>query len=390
MARRGVVWARCGVAAAAIAGSALLPACGDRVSRDDIRDTIDKGKTSGGGEAKPPQGGGGKPPQGGGTQPTAACPPLTVTDDLRGVFAVAANDVWAVGDAGTVLHYDGCWRAEPKATTADLNGVWASADGTVWVAGASATTLRRSGGAWSVFTAPGAMDVQGIWATATDVWAAAANQTTQEGAIFRWDGAAWQLSHTNSTPGTYSAIWAAAPDDVWVVGDGREPDTDYTAIHVHWDGAAWTESYSCNPEGSRFAAGGWVAVLADIWGISANAVWDAGDCSPGAGPVRHALIERRAGDAWLEIDPGVVADYRPLGAIWASSESDLWGASAAENIEGNIPTMLHFDGTAWTASDDPNTVGIHDLGGTSASDVWAVGLRGKRLHFDGTAWTPSP
>ena len=52
--------------------------------------------------------------------------------------------------------------------------------------------------------------------------------------------------------------------------------------------------------------------------------------------------------------------------------------------------MLHFDGTTWTASADPNTVGILDLGGTSPSDAWAVGLRGKRLHFDGAAWSPSP
>ena len=112
-----------------------------------------------------------------------------------------------------------------------------------------------------MFTTPGTMEVRGIWATATDVWAAAAGPQTQEGAIFRWDGAAWQLSHANTTVGTYKGIWGAAPNDVWVVGDGKEPDGDYAAIHVHWDGAAWTESYSCNPEGSRFAAGGWIADL---------------------------------------------------------------------------------------------------------------------------------
>jgi len=29
------------------------------------------------------------------------------TNDLTGVSAVAANDVFAVGDKGTILHYDG-------------------------------------------------------------------------------------------------------------------------------------------------------------------------------------------------------------------------------------------------------------------------------------------
>ena len=84
---------------------------------------------------------------------------LTVTGDVLGVFVVAANDVWVVGDAGTILHYDGCWRAEPNATTRPLR-CRASADGTVWAGGAAATTLRRSGGTWSVFTTPGTMAVR--------------------------------------------------------------------------------------------------------------------------------------------------------------------------------------------------------------------------------------
>ena len=241
-------WGWCGVAVVAIVGGAMLSAC-DRVNRDrdEVRDSSDAGKLPGD-AALPPQGGGGKP--------SAACPPVTVTDDLHGVFAVSPNDVWVVGDAGTVLHYDGCWRAEPKATDVNLTSVWASADGTVWAGGAAATTLRRSGGTWSVFTTPGTLAVRGIFATASIVWAAA-----EEGAVYRWDGAAWQLAHLTSTPGMYKGVWGAAPDDVWVVGDGKEPDGDYAAIHVHWDGTAWTESYSCNPEGSRYAAGGWIAVL---------------------------------------------------------------------------------------------------------------------------------
>jgi hypothetical protein len=324
-------------------------------------------------------------PHAGGGKPSAACTPLAVTADLHGVFAVAASDAWAVGNAGTILHYDGCWRAEPKATDVDLYGVWAAADGTVWAAGAAATTLRRSGGTWSVFTTPGTLAVRGIWVTATDVWAAA-----EEGAIYRWDGAAWQLSHANTTPGTYDGIWGAAPNDIWVVGNGQEPDGDRAAIHVHWDGVAWTESYSCNPEGNRFAAGGWIAVLEDVWGAGADAVWDAGECNPGASFIPHGFIERRAGEAWPEVDIGGLGDFRPLDTIWASSESDVWAASGGELFDGNVPTILHFDGTAWTASSDPATAGLLDIGGTGASDVWAVGLRGKRLHFDGTAWTPSP
>ena len=373
----GVRWTGYGVAALAIAGSAGFAACGGGADRYDDRDITVRPQ---------PKEDAGVPPPGGGGKPSAACPALTVTDDLHGVFAVAANEVWAVGNAGTVLHYDGCWRAEPKATAVDLDTVWAAADGTVWAGGASATTLRRSGGTWSVFTTPGTSTVRGIFATAPDVWAAA-----EEGAVYRWDGAAWQLAHANTTPGSYDAVWGAAPNDVWVVGNGREPDGDYTAFHAHWDGAAWTESYSCNPEGSRYAAGGWVARIDDIWGLDAATVWNAGECDPGGGFIRRARIERLIGGAWSEVDLGMMlADNRPLDSIWASSVSDVWASSRGNPDERQGPSMLHFDGVSWTASSDPVTDGIRRIRGTGARDVWGVGLGGKRVHFDGATWTPSP
>ena len=44
----------------------------------------------------------------------AALPPVSV--GLTGVFSVAERDVWAVGPSGTIVHYDGCWRAQPSPT----------------------------------------------------------------------------------------------------------------------------------------------------------------------------------------------------------------------------------------------------------------------------------
>jgi len=65
-----------------------------------------------------------------------------VTADLRGVFGFDPNDVWAVGDESTVLHWDGeAWTklATPFDVVADkprLFSVWGSSKGDVWIAGA--------------------------------------------------------------------------------------------------------------------------------------------------------------------------------------------------------------------------------------------------------------
>jgi hypothetical protein len=64
-----------------------------------------------------------------------------VKDDLRGVFGFGPDDVWAVGDESTILHWDGkSWtklatpfdgvRLKPR-----LLGVWGSSKGDVWIVG---------------------------------------------------------------------------------------------------------------------------------------------------------------------------------------------------------------------------------------------------------------
>lgn len=64
-----------------------------------------------------------------------------VAFDLRGIFGFGANDIWAVGEMSTVLHWDGTsWTklatplddAEKKPSFA---AVWGSSPGDVWIAG---------------------------------------------------------------------------------------------------------------------------------------------------------------------------------------------------------------------------------------------------------------
>jgi hypothetical protein len=67
--------------------------------------------------------------------------PSPVTTALRGIFGFGANDVWAVGDDATVLHWDGnVWTklASPFDTAKDkprLFTVWGSAPNNVWIGG---------------------------------------------------------------------------------------------------------------------------------------------------------------------------------------------------------------------------------------------------------------
>jgi hypothetical protein len=62
---------------------------------------------------------------------------------LNSVFSLAANDAWAVGQSGTVLHWDGAsWTAMESGTRNDLRRVWATSAGDVWAAGDNGLILH--------------------------------------------------------------------------------------------------------------------------------------------------------------------------------------------------------------------------------------------------------
>jgi hypothetical protein len=70
---------------------------------------------------------------------------------------------------------------------------------------------------------------------------------------------------------------------------------------------------------------------------------------------------------------------RPLEGVWGASASDVF----AVGMEG---TILHYDGAAWRAMQSPTTETLMDVWGTSPEDVFAVGHGGTILHYDGTVW----
>jgi hypothetical protein len=72
------------------------------------------------------------------------------TEHLRDAFGFSTNDVFAVGDNGTILHYNGTdWSQMNIATTVNLNGVWGFAHDDVFVSGNEGTMLHYDGVGWT-------------------------------------------------------------------------------------------------------------------------------------------------------------------------------------------------------------------------------------------------
>jgi hypothetical protein len=68
-----------------------------------------------------------------------------------------------------------------------------------------------------------------------------------------------------------------------------------------------------------------------------------------------------------------------LRAVWGSSESDVFAV-------GDGGTILHYNGSRWSAMSSPTGENLHGVHGTGPDNVFAGGDNGTALHYDGVAW----
>jgi len=114
--------------------------------------------------------------------------PWPQDENLYGVWGSATNDVWAVGDDGTIVHYDGCmWSMVPSSAIYQLRAVSGTATSDVWAVGNTGTIVHWNGSAWSIVSSASSEWLWGVWAySASDAWAVGENNT-----LLQWNGTAW-------------------------------------------------------------------------------------------------------------------------------------------------------------------------------------------------------
>jgi hypothetical protein len=136
---------------------------------------------------------------------------------LHGVWAAASDDIWAVGDVGTVLHFNGrLWTAVPFATRSNLHGIFGTAPDDVWIVGDSGLVLHWDGTDLKSESADTPNDLNGVWAApGGTVWIAGTNSTLG----MRSPAGVWRLFQPATLNVSFRAIWALSPSDVWAVGD---------------------------------------------------------------------------------------------------------------------------------------------------------------------------
>jgi hypothetical protein len=259
--------------------------------------------------------------------------------DLNGVWGASSTDIFAVGNAGTVLHYDGrVWGLMKSATSVDLWGVWGSSGVDVYAVGNRGTLSRYDGQAWTNLASDNTVDLRWVWgSSSTDVFAVGSR-----GTVKHFDGRSWS-TQTSGVSTDLNAVWGAAGSSVYAAGKAG-------AI-LRYDGRAWSAMGS-----------GTTVDLNGVWGSADASIYAVG---------RAGTILHYDGRAWSNMASGTTVD---LYGVWGSSGSSVIAVGAAG-------TILQYDGTAWSPMTRNVASDLRWVWGFSPADNYAVGAAGAIVRY---------
>jgi hypothetical protein len=233
------------------------------------------------------------------TPPIPGGPPIN--NELYGVAAVSANDVWAVGLSSNyttgrtlILHWNGTsWTAVPSPSPGEYgwlrsisvvsaNDIWAA--GTYYNNGSQVTLiLRWNGTKWNVVPSPNdgpftqelfkirAVSANDVWAVGYHLAVFGFNQVFQT-SIFHWNGTTWSVVPSPDVNQLSNYLWSVdgtSATDAWAVGF-YDTGFELKTMTQHWDGTAWTILPS--PNDSTY-----ITELTDVATISPTDVWAVGE-----------------------------------------------------------------------------------------------------------------
>ena len=143
-------------------------------------------------------------------------PPTGSPQDLDGIWASGPTDIFAVGQQGTVMHYDGTsWTKLTTGTTATLTGVWGSSRTDVYFVGADingSIVLHYDGNSFTTTRPAGRVLLAIHGRSANAIYAVG-----EQGLILRFDGSSWAQEQGGVTE-HLEDVWMSPGGDVYVVG----------------------------------------------------------------------------------------------------------------------------------------------------------------------------
>ncbi len=292
---------------------------------------------------------------------------------LLAAATIATNNVWAVGyfdlsgstsqEDTLVEHWNGStWSIipSPNAGSANrLSAVSAIAANNIWavgnftIGGVSRTLIERwNGSSWAIVFSPndGNADnvLTGVSAiSGSDAWAVGyvSINSMLRTLTMHWNGTVWSIvASANSSTSTsqLSAVKAVSSSDVWAAGSYFS-----TSLHIvqtlvlHWDGTVWSIVASPNLGTSNNA-------LTKVDASSSTHVFFVGCYTNGAnGTQALALIWN--GTGFVLTPPPSPGPNTVIEGITAVSDTEAWGVGYYSSAGVTRSMIVHWLNNVWSA-----------------------------------------
>jgi hypothetical protein len=194
---------------------------------------------------------------------------------LHSVFALGANDVWAVGfispsvlGPGLILHYDGAtWTRQPTGAGDGFFGVWAESESDAWAVGSSGLSYHFDGTSWKPADAKTSQYLYSVWGTsAGDVWA-----TGNLAVTTRFNGNEWAVLQPERDYEATRSLTGSAATGLWALTTRNTTKGWSSQALLHWADGSWQERASFT-EANDALGDLWVTPEGEVWGVGRNIV----------------------------------------------------------------------------------------------------------------------
>ena len=227
-------------------------------------------------------------------------------------------EVWAVGDEGVTLRWQGeGWLAHESPAAGMLESVAVVSPECVWAIGPESPIVKWAGAGWTDDEAPPPTEfLHSIHALSSD--AAILVMWDEDEPFLAWDGWRWSGRETGFQCAP-RAVFAVSPEEVWTVGWGGEI--------LHGDGAGEWE----------FVASPTADTLNSLYMLSSRDGWAVGE---------GGTIIRWNGEAWSGVESPVGREVTLRSVHFISNQSG-WAVGDG----GGDQYLLQWDGSSWSVAD---------------------------------------
>jgi hypothetical protein len=288
--------------------------------------------------------------------------PTNNTAAMRAVWGTALNNIFAVGDAGTLLHYDGTdWRSEPN--PADP-------------ASGSPQSLRGVGGPKTGTPLTTVTGDTGTIMTSTGVWGKAASGTAEA-----FNAAGGQTATSLYAVGNKGQVRRRKTDGTWNTPNLGAFSAGYPTVDLF----AIMPIPGGNNRSLLVGASGFCTFV-DMAGLLSDQMqFSNQNCQAGTKALYGAWFGTSLG--FIVGERGFIGSYNgstfaavagspaqtTLRAVWGGADTLVYAV-------GDGGTILKYDGT-WKLDTSPTTQDLYGVWGLSNGHFFAVGAGGTILHY---------